>query len=58
MEDYTDMPHGVTDADMEHYLMFPDVYCRCEGGCGPLCDDCINDLNDLDYYPEDDDGYA
>jgi hypothetical protein len=60
--DDTDMRHGVTDDEMEHYLMFPDTYCRCEGGCGPMCDQCIDDLNDeyaTDTYDwEDDDGYA
>jgi ArsR family metal-binding transcriptional regulator len=39
----------VTDEEMEHYLMFPDLYCKgCEGGCGPLCIDCLNKEIDLD----------
>lgn len=31
------------DEAMEHYLWFPELYCRgCEGGAGPLCIDCCN----------------
>lgn len=35
---------AATNEEMEHYLMFPDLYCRGhEGGAGPLCDDCLEE---------------
>lgn len=31
-----------TNEEMEHYLMFPDLYCKGhEGGAGPLCEECL-----------------
>lgn len=32
----------ITDEEWDHYLMFPEAYCRDhEGGSGPLCDSCL-----------------
>lgn len=54
------MENRVSDEEMEHYMMFPDLYCKnCQSGCGPLCDACLNDEEVQDrYFPRDDNDYG